>query len=44
MILNVDGSSFGNHDVTGFGGMIQNVDGGWINDFAGNIGYSNPSC
>ncbi|XP_045799915.1 uncharacterized protein LOC123894078 [Trifolium pratense] len=41
MILNVDGSSIGNHGVSGFGGLIRNSDGGRIQGFAGNIGISN---
>ncbi|CAL5211192.1 unnamed protein product [Lathyrus oleraceus] len=41
MILNIDGSSLGNPGVSDFGGFIQNVDGDWVHDIAGNIGYSN---
>jgi ribonuclease HI len=41
MILNVDGSSLGNPGVSGFGGLIRNSDGTWIQGFAGNIGFSN---
>ncbi|MCH91677.1 ribonuclease H protein [Trifolium medium] len=41
MILNVDGSSIGNHGVSGFGGLIRNSDGAWVHIFAGKIGFSN---
>lgn len=41
MILNVDGSSLGNPDVSGFCGLIRNIDGAWVHEFAGNIEYSN---
>lgn len=41
MILNVDGSSLGNHGVSGFGGLIRNSNGAWIQGFAENIGFSN---
>ncbi|CAL5206665.1 unnamed protein product [Lathyrus oleraceus] len=41
MILNVDGSSFGNPVVLGYGGLIRNADDAWVYDFAGNIGYFN---
>ncbi|GAU50646.1 hypothetical protein TSUD_333850 [Trifolium subterraneum] len=41
MILNVDGSSIGNPGVSGFRGLIRNSDGAWVQDFIGNIGFSN---
>ncbi|KAI5394452.1 hypothetical protein KIW84_061213 [Lathyrus oleraceus] len=41
MILNVDGSSFGNPVVSGYGGLIRNADDAWVYDFVGNIGYFN---
>ncbi|GAU17063.1 hypothetical protein TSUD_105620 [Trifolium subterraneum] len=41
MILNVDGSSIGNPEIYGFGGLIRNSHGAWIRGFAGNIGFSN---
>ncbi|PNX76772.1 ribonuclease H, partial [Trifolium pratense] len=41
MILNVDGSSIGIPGVSGFGGLIRNSNGGWIQGFARNIGISN---
>jgi ribonuclease HI len=41
MILNVDGSSIGNPGVSGFGGLIRNLDGAWVHGFSGNIGFSN---
>jgi ribonuclease HI len=41
MILNVDGSSFGNPGVSGFGGLIRNSDDVWVHDFVGNMGFSN---
>jgi ribonuclease HI len=40
MILNVDGSSIGNPEVSSFGGLIRNSDGAWIHGFVDNIGYS----
>jgi ribonuclease HI len=41
MILNVDGSSIGNPDISGFGGLIRKVDGGWVHGFSGNVGHTN---
>lgn len=41
MIFNVVASSLDNSDVFGFDGLIQNTDGVWVHDFAGNIAYSN---
>jgi len=41
MILNVDGSSHGNHGVSGFGGLLHNDDCAWYCGFAENIGFSN---
>lgn len=41
MILNIDGSSIGNPGVSGFGGLILNFVGAWVQGFAGNIGISN---
>lgn len=41
IILNVDGSSLDNPDVLNFGGLIRNVDGVWIHNFANNINYFN---
>lgn len=41
MILNVDGSSLGNHGISGFGGLHRKDDGVWYCCFAGNIGFSN---
>ncbi|GAU24890.1 hypothetical protein TSUD_116140 [Trifolium subterraneum] len=41
MILKVDGSSIGNPGVSGFGGLIRNSDGAWVQSFVGNIGFSN---
>lgn len=41
MILNVDGSSLGNPNVSSFCRLIQNADGVWIHSFASNIDYSN---
>ncbi|PNY00019.1 ribonuclease H [Trifolium pratense] len=41
MILNVDGSSLGNPDISYFEGLIQNNDDVWIHGFAGNINFSN---
>jgi ribonuclease HI len=40
MILNVDGSSLGNPDVFGFGGLLRNDDGAWYCGFTENIGFS----
>jgi ribonuclease HI len=41
MILNVDGSSLGNPDVSGFGGLLRNDYDAWYCGFADNIGFSN---
>jgi len=41
MILNVDGIGLRNPDISGFGGLIRNSDGAWIQGFAENIGFSN---
>ncbi|PNX93847.1 ribonuclease H [Trifolium pratense] len=41
MILNVDGSSIGNPDISGYGGIIRNADGAWIHGFFGNLGVTN---
>jgi hypothetical protein len=41
MILNVDGSSNGNPGISGFGGLIRNSFGAWVQGFVGNIGFSN---
>lgn len=39
-VLNVDGSSFGNPGISGFGGVLRRHDGSWIYGFGGNIGFS----
>lgn len=38
VILNVDGSSFGNQGVTGFGGIFRTKFGDWIQGFARSTG------
>jgi len=39
-MLNVDGSNFGNPDISDFGGVLRRHDGSWIYGFGGNIGIS----
>jgi len=39
-VLNVDGSSFDNPCIFGFGGVLRKYNGTWIYDFGGNIGIS----
>jgi hypothetical protein len=41
MILNADGISIGNHGVSGFRGLIRNLNGAWVQGSGGNIGFSN---
>jgi hypothetical protein len=41
MILYVDGSSIDNHGISGFGGLIWNSVGAWVQGFVGHIGFSN---
>jgi hypothetical protein len=41
MILNVDRRSIGNHNISGFRGLIRNSDGVWVHGFAENIDFSN---
>lgn len=40
MVLNVDGSSFGNPCPSGFGGVLRQPNGSLINGFAGSVGVS----
>lgn len=40
VVLNVDGSSFGNPGRTGFGGLLREDDGTWIAGFIGYVGFS----
>jgi len=40
VVLNVDGSNFGNPGISGFGGVIRRNDGTWLYGFAGNVGIS----
>lgn len=40
MVLNVDGSSLGNPDPSGFGGFLRHSNGEWIFGYAGNVGIS----
>lgn len=41
IILNVDGSSFGNPGRSGFGGVLRTSDGTWLCGFSGFFGISN---
>lgn len=41
MILNVDGSSLDNPNISSFGELIRNSDDAWFHEFVGNIGFSN---
>jgi len=38
--LNVDGNSFGNPGISGFGGVLRRNDDSWLYGFAGNVGIS----
>jgi hypothetical protein len=40
MILNVDGSSIGNHGISGYGGLLRTADGAWVHGFFGNLGVT----
>ena len=40
VVLNVDGSNFGNPGISGFGGVIRRNDGTWLYGFARNVGIS----
>jgi len=40
VVLNVDGNSFRNPSISGFGGIFRRNDGGWLYGFVGNIGIS----
>jgi ribonuclease HI len=37
MILNVDGSSIGNHGISGYGGLLRTANGAWVHGFFGNL-------
>lgn len=40
VVLNVDGSSFGNPGILGIAGFLRGHDGHWIASFMGHIGIS----
>jgi len=40
VVLNVDGNSFGNPRISGFGDALHRNDGSWLYGFAGNVGIS----
>jgi ribonuclease HI len=37
--LNVDGTSYGNPGITGYGGLIRDHNGSWIIGFSGPVSF-----
>ena len=44
VVLNVDGSNFGNPGISGFSGVLRRNNGSWLYEFAGNVGISTVIC
>lgn len=38
--INIDGSSFGNPDSSGFGGLLRDALGNWLLRYLGSCGFS----